>query len=364
MDKLQPDNFFNAYQGRYSQYWVRRWGLIPSLPTSFDNANDIYELLAWLQRGFKQLLDDFANLELEFEEFKNAIIELLEVLIPQLIREFAHSEEFRQIIYNYIRDFMKTDEFIEYIKNIIRAFIKTDEFKNVIWDYIRDFMTTDEFIKYIENIFEEKIHSDEFIEYIKSIIDGRFEENIHKTEFIDYIKSIIDEWYKNNVLNREYVTLVKDVDYTINYHNGFYSKDAGVVVNMYELGGVASLTFRSGMIANDDITNNVRQNHAYDLNTEPKSAIFSITFIGGYSYLNSKGDIPSNYNNGSGIWYVAPTSERASWQASYNIERGWSGNTISFSLRSYADGFNSQFDVYGASLSLTNCVFNYALDLV
>ena len=56
------DEFFRAYRGRYSSYWVERWGLIPSIPTSFDNANSVYELLAWLQRAFKQLLDDFVAL--------------------------------------------------------------------------------------------------------------------------------------------------------------------------------------------------------------------------------------------------------------------------------------------------------------
>ena len=48
------------------------------------------------------LLDDFLNLEIEFEEFKNALIELLEVLIPQIIREFVHSEEFKQLIFEII----------------------------------------------------------------------------------------------------------------------------------------------------------------------------------------------------------------------------------------------------------------------
>ena len=89
------EDFFKNYRGRYSSYWIERWGLIPELPTSFDNANSIYELLAWLQRAFKNLLDDFQQLESEFEDFKNAIIDLLEYLIPELIRRYHNSMEFR-----------------------------------------------------------------------------------------------------------------------------------------------------------------------------------------------------------------------------------------------------------------------------
>lgn len=87
------DEFFRSYRGRYSSYWVERWGLIPSIPTSFDNANSIYELLAWLQRAFKQLLDDFVALESELEDYKNALTELLEQLIPILIRRYMESKE-------------------------------------------------------------------------------------------------------------------------------------------------------------------------------------------------------------------------------------------------------------------------------
>ena len=91
-DRLREE-FFANYRGRYSSYWIERWGLIPELPTSFDNANSIYELIAWLQRAFKQLLDDFVALEAETEDFKNAFTELLENLIPLLIRRYMSSKE-------------------------------------------------------------------------------------------------------------------------------------------------------------------------------------------------------------------------------------------------------------------------------
>lgn len=102
MDNNKNEKFWNHYDGRYSQYWKFRFGMIPALPASFDNARDIYQLVAWLQRAFKMLLDDFLNLEIEFEEFKNALIELLQNLIPQIIREFVHSEEFKEIIFDLV----------------------------------------------------------------------------------------------------------------------------------------------------------------------------------------------------------------------------------------------------------------------
>lgn len=108
------DEFFRAYRGRYSSYWVERWGLIPSIPTSFDNANSIYELFAWLQRAFKQLLDDFVALESELEDYKNALTELLEQLVPLLIRRYMESQE--------ADDWFNKKADI-YYKNIIKPYI-------------------------------------------------------------------------------------------------------------------------------------------------------------------------------------------------------------------------------------------------
>lgn len=111
------DEFFRAYRGRYSSYWVERWGLIPSIPTSFDNANSMYELLAWIQRAFKQLLDDFVALESELEDYKNALTELLEQLIPLLIRRYMESKE---------ADKWFNDKADIYYNKIIKPYIDTE----------------------------------------------------------------------------------------------------------------------------------------------------------------------------------------------------------------------------------------------
>ena len=111
------EDFFKNYRGRYSSYWIERWGLIPELPTSFDNANSIYELLAWLQRAFKQLLDDFVALESELEDFKNAFTELLENLVPLLIRRYMESKE---------ADDWFTEKADRYYQTVIKPYIDNE----------------------------------------------------------------------------------------------------------------------------------------------------------------------------------------------------------------------------------------------
>ena len=119
------EDFFKNYRGRYSQYWIERWGLIPELPTSFDNANSVYELVAWLQRAFKNLLDDFQQIEAEFEDFKNALIDLLEYLIPELIRRYHDSAEFRSIFIILLEDILAGEE-RNWLKDLLKELLEVD----------------------------------------------------------------------------------------------------------------------------------------------------------------------------------------------------------------------------------------------
>ena len=119
------EDFFKNYRGRYSKYWIERWGLIPELPTSFDNANSVYELVAWLQRAFKNLLDDFQQLESEFEDFKNALIDLLEYLIPELIRRYSDSAEFRALFIILLEDILAGEE-RNWLKDLLKEVLEVD----------------------------------------------------------------------------------------------------------------------------------------------------------------------------------------------------------------------------------------------
>lgn len=143
------EDFLKNYRGRYSQYWVERWGLIPELPTSFDNANSMYELVAWLQRAFTNLLDDFQQLEGEFEDFKNAIIDLLEYLIPELIRRYSDSAEFRSLFIILLEDILAGEE-RTWVKDLLKELIEID-MREWIEDYLRDLLNDleSEEVKYI-----------------------------------------------------------------------------------------------------------------------------------------------------------------------------------------------------------------------
>ena len=130
------EDFFKNYRGRYSSYWIERWGLIPELPTSFDNANSMYELVAWLQRAFKNLLDDFQQLEAESEDFKNALIDLLEYLIPELTRRYHDSAEFRTLFIILLEDILSGEE-RTWVKDLLKELIEID-MREWIEDYLKD----------------------------------------------------------------------------------------------------------------------------------------------------------------------------------------------------------------------------------
>ena len=119
------EDFFKNYRGRYSSYWIERWGLIPELPTSFDNANSIYELVSWLQRAFKNLLEDFQQLEAESEDFKNALIDLLEYLIPELIRRYHDAVEFRALFIILLEDILSGEE-RNWLKDLLKELLEVD----------------------------------------------------------------------------------------------------------------------------------------------------------------------------------------------------------------------------------------------
>ena len=89
------EDFFKNYRGRYSQYWIERWGLIPELPTSFDNANSIYEFLAWLQRAFK--MAGVKNIIMSLWKVPDAqTAELFEVFYAECFKGKTIPEAFRE----------------------------------------------------------------------------------------------------------------------------------------------------------------------------------------------------------------------------------------------------------------------------
>lgn len=192
------DEFFSAYRGRYSSYWVERWGLIPSIPTSFDNANSIYELLAWLQRAFKQLLDDFVALESEFEDFKNALTELLENLVPLLIKRYMESAE---------ADRWFTGKADKYYERVIKPYID-EQIRNLKEKVERDLQALETRIN--EKLEAEKQERIREINNLKEKLEQEKEARQRDKE--DLTRQIQDQATKNNDLKDTLTKLISNLE--------------------------------------------------------------------------------------------------------------------------------------------------------
>lgn len=192
------DEFFRAYRGRYSSYWVERWGLIPSIPTSFDNANSIYELLAWLQRAFKQLLDDFVALESEFEDFKNALTELLENLVPLLIKRYMESAE---------ADRWFTGKADKYYERVIKPYID-EQIRNLKEKVERD-------LQALETLINEKLEAEkqERIREINNLKEKlEQEKEARQRDKEDLQRQLQDQATKNNDLKDTLTKLISNLE--------------------------------------------------------------------------------------------------------------------------------------------------------
>ena len=192
------DDFFRAYRGRYSSYWVERWGLIPSIPTSFDNANSIYELLAWLQRAFKQLLDDFVALESEFEDFKNALTELLENLVPLLIKRYMESAE---------ADRWFTGKADKYYERVIKPYIDK-QIRNLKEKIERDLQALETRIN--EKFEAEKQERTREINSLKEKLEQ--EKQARQRDKEDLQRQIQDQADKNNDLKDTLTKLISNLE--------------------------------------------------------------------------------------------------------------------------------------------------------
>ena len=185
------EDFFKNYRGRYSQYWIERWGLIPELPTSFDNANSIYEFLAWLQRAFKNLLDDFQQLEAEFEDFKNAIIDLLEYLIPELIRRYHNSEEFRRLFIEMLKDILSGEE-RTWFKDFLKELLEND-MREWFKDYLKSILSDPELKEFFKEYLKELLNDPSMKEWFKDYLKTILNDPELKEFFKEYFKDLLTD---------------------------------------------------------------------------------------------------------------------------------------------------------------------------
>ena len=185
------EDFFKNYRGRYSSYWIERWGLIPELPTSFDNANSIYELLAWLQRAFKNLLDDFQQLESEFEDFKNAIIDLLEYLIPELIRRYHNSMEFRKLFITMLKDILSGEE-RTWFKDFLKELLEND-MREWFKDYLKSILSDHELKEFFKEYLKELLNDPSMKEWFKKYFKDLLNDPSMKEWFKEYFKDLLND---------------------------------------------------------------------------------------------------------------------------------------------------------------------------
>lgn len=163
------ENFFSNYRGRYSRFWIERWGIIPELPTSFDNANSIYELIAWLQRAFKNLLDDFQQLESELEDFKNALIELLEYLVPELIRRYHASQEFRNLFIKMLKDLL-TGELKEWFKDFLKTILRDRDMTEYLKELLKELLNDPQMQEFIKQYLKTLLNDPTFLTELKKLL--------------------------------------------------------------------------------------------------------------------------------------------------------------------------------------------------
>ena len=185
------EDFFKNYRERYSSYWIERWGLIPELPTSFDNANSIYELLAWLQRAFKNLLDDFQQLESEFEDFKNAIIDLLEYLIPELIRRYHNSMEFRKLFITMLKDILSGEE-RTWFKDFLKELLEND-MREWFKDYLKSILSDPELKEFFKEYLKELLNDPSMKEWFKEYFKDLLNDPSMKEWFKEYFKDLLND---------------------------------------------------------------------------------------------------------------------------------------------------------------------------
>ena len=185
------EDFFKNYRGRFSSYWIERWGLIPELPTSFDNANSMYELIAWLQRAFKNLLDDFQQLESEFEDFKSAIIDLLEYLIPELIRRYHNSAEFRKLFITMLKDILSGEE-RTWFKDFLKELIEND-MREWFKDYLKSILSDPELKEFFKEYLKELLNDPNMKEWFKEYFKDLLNDPSMKEWFKEYFKGLLND---------------------------------------------------------------------------------------------------------------------------------------------------------------------------
>lgn len=149
----------------------------------------------------------------------------------------------------------------------------------------------------------------------------------------------------------QYTYLRPGVDYTTQFHNGFYNANNNVRIGFAETSSQVLLEFDSPSIdgwriGNDGYkSNNVQMAHANPNNAQ--SWIYTVNFLGDYARLNTY-TFRSTTLGETGIWNLTPVTNRTRYPAYCQLYKNINGsnNRLTCIWESYGDGYNSQLTAY------------------
>lgn len=290
MAKMQHITVQQLKQGRVPRFhWHSLYpNIYPTMPLDFDNTLSYIEQIGLLYAKMNELLRIVAKMLEEFYDYADDLFEAIVNIYNQIVD-----------MYNEIL------EIYEDIKNI------HGDINNIYGD--------------INNIYTD----------IKNIYED--------------IQNIYNSWLDISMSN--YKILTPGTDYDTTFFNRWTSPNGQVQVGIIDSFDRVTIQFSSPnnadtfRLSNPDVIENVSLRHTTPIADARASILYLITFKGEYAYLNT-----SNFqqqNESSGIWNLSPSSTRASWQAITNITRltdSYTGYLLN--VVSYADGYNTQFNVY------------------
>lgn len=143
-------------------------------------------------------------------------------------------------------------------------------------------------------------------------------------------------------LNTKELELGKD--YVINFYNGFYSPSDDLVVKVGEttdhLDIIITTNSPVGQVLKHD--GDLREETELSLTPSPdyppKCDVFSLKFLGDYAKFNNKKIVVENTK--PALWYIAPLSQRASWDTLLTAHS--KNGEYYFNWRQFSDGLGDQ----------------------
>jgi len=166
-------------------------------------------------------------------------------------------------------------------------------------------------------------------------------------------------------ISGQYKRLVRGRDYDLTFYNGFYTEADDFYVGIIETADKILLKMtnentNAWALENERLIN-VDMAHSSPIGSVPRARVYGIVFKGEYARFNNY-SVVNGIAGSTGIWNIKPESLRASWDAQLWPYPDTQGQKVIIGLASYADGYNTQFTVYGNNNIYTTHI-NHVVDL-